>query len=321
MILITGACGFIGSNLVAELNDAGIDDLILADEFNIPGKTPNYNGKKFKKAVGRMDIFEWLVKNNESVSFVFHLGARTDTTTSNWQVLELLNLNYSKAVWHYCSLFNIPLVYASSAATYGRGEAGYSDAHETINTLQPLNLYGKSKNEFDKWALKQKYHPPNWVGLKFFNVYGPNEYHKKRMASVIYHAYQQIKETGTVKLFRSHRQDYADGAQLRDFIYVKDIMKVCIFLLNHKVPSGIYNAGTGVARSFLDLAKAVFVAMKKPESIAFIDIPLDIRENYQYHTQADITKLRAAGFTSSLSSLEEGIDDYVNHYLTINKYR
>jgi ADP-L-glycero-D-manno-heptose 6-epimerase len=219
-----------------------------------------------------------------------------------------------------CVEFGIPLIYASSAATYGLGEFGYEDNHMIVNKLKPLNPYGKSKNEFDKWAIKQERKPYYWAGLKFFNVYGTNEYHKSRMASVVFHAYYQIKETGKIKLFRSHNPGFKDGEQARDFIYVKDVIDVLIFLMHHRKNPGIYNLGTGTARTFNDLAKGIFEAMNLDKNIEYIDTPEDIRDKYQYFTQADITKLRSIGYKKPLISLENGIGDYVQNYLNSHGY-
>jgi ADP-L-glycero-D-manno-heptose 6-epimerase len=254
------------------------------------------------------------------VDFIFHLGARTDTTEFNKAIFDELNLNYSKSIWNACVEYNLPLIYASSAATYGLGEFGYIDDHEIIKDLKPLNPYGESKNDFDKWALSQENKPYFWVGLKFFNVYGPNEYHKGRMASVIFHSYKQIKETGKVNLFRSHRTDFADGQQLRDFVYVKDVVNVCYFLMNHEKDSGIYNLGTGQARSFLDLAKATFHSLDVTEIINFIDTPIDIRDKYQYFTEAKMEKLLSIGYNMPFYSLEAGIQDYIQGYLIAKDY-
>ncbi len=231
-----------------------------------------------------------------------------------------MNFTYSQQIWNLSTLYQIPLIYASSAATYGLGEYGYKDNHEIVEKLQPLNLYGFSKNEFDKWVLKQKEKPPFWAGLKFFNVYGPNEYHKNRMASVIFHAYHQINEYGGVKLFRSHNENYKDGEQLRDFIYVKDIINVIVFLMKKRPPLGIYNLGTGKARTFNDLASAVFKSMGKKITIEYIDTPEDIRDKYQYFTEADMDKLIQIGYNTPFTSLEDGIADYVKNYLIPNKY-
>lgn len=223
-------------------------------------------------------------------------------------------------MWQKCVKYQIPLVYASSAATYGLGELGYNDDEQLIPALKPLNPYGESKNEFDKWALKQEQAPLYWAGLKFFNVYGPNEYHKARMASVVMHAYHQIKKTGAMKLFRSHNPQYKDGEQMRDFVYVKDVVDTCMFLMHHRKDSGIYNLGSGKARSFLDLVRAVFKALGVPEDISFIDTPADIRDKYQYFTEANMTKLRAIGFDQKFHTLEEGVHDYVTNYLIDKHY-
>jgi len=319
MIVVTGAAGFIGSCLVRKLHELGYDRIVGVDDFSMAAKSKNFHGKSYLEKVYRKDFFSWLSIHADNVHFVLHIGARTDTTETDWAVLDELNLTYTQQVWEKCALYNIPLIYASSAATYGLGELGYKDDHAIIEQLKPLNLYGVSKNEFDKWALKQEKEPPFWAGLKFFNVYGPNEYHKGRMASVVYHAYNQIKENRKMNLFRSHRPDFKDGEQLRDFIYVKDVINVITFLMHRQPQSGIYNLGTGQARTFTDLAKATFQAMNKLENIHFVDTPADIRDNYQYFTQADMDKLRRTGYTAPFTSLEEGVNDYVANYLIKNK--
>ena len=320
MIAITGAAGFIGSCLAGKLNDMGHKNLILVDEFGVRSdKVRNYHSKAFIAKLGRGEFFQWLDRAHDDVSFVFHIGARTDTTEKDWAVFEALNLNYSKALWERCAGYRIPIVYASSAATYGGGELGYDDRDELAFRLQPLNPYGVSKNEFDKWALQQKDAPPFWAGLKFFNVYGPNEYHKGRMASVIFHTVRQIRETGKMRLFRSHKAGISDGHQQRDFIYVKDVLDICYFLLTNQIPNGLYNVGSGRARTFLDLAKATFQAMGLEPQIEFIDTPEDIRDTYQYFTQANMDKLRGAGYKKPFHSLEEGVEEYVKQYLLRNE--
>jgi ADP-L-glycero-D-manno-heptose 6-epimerase len=238
----------------------------------------------------------------------------------NALIFDELNLNYSKFIWQACVNYNIPLVYASSAATYGAGELGYDDNEEMIDQLKPLNPYGESKNEFDKWALKQEAKPFFWAGLKFFNVYGPNEYHKGRMASVIFHAYHQIQNTGSMKLFKSHRKEFNDGEQIRDFIYVKDVVEVCYFLMHSRKHSGIYNLGTGQARTFNDLVAQTFKSLNKKEDISYIDIPKDIRNSYQYFTESNMKKLKDIGYHCKFYSLEDGINDYVQNYLQSNSY-
>jgi len=320
MIIITGAAGFIGSCLLAFLNEKGFNDIVLVDDFSYPSKEPNLLGKKFSAKVHRKDLFDWLEANHKRVQFVFHLGARTDTTEFDYAIFEELNISYSKSVWNACVKYGLPLVYASSAATYGAGENGYIDDENLIPSLKPLNPYGESKNEFDKWVLQQAHQPFFWAGLKFFNVYGPNEYHKKRMASVVFHSFNQISKDGKIKLFRSHNPMYGDGKQLRDFIYVKDVASVCYFLLNNRKNSGIYNLGSGKARSFLDLAQSVFLSLQLPVEIEFIDTPLDIREKYQYFTEAQMGKLYQAGYHAPFHSLEDGVADYVGQYLVKGKY-
>jgi len=315
MIIITGAAGFIGSVMVSRLNTEGFYDLVLVDDFSNPEKLRNFDTKKYRQLVHRDDLVRFIDENHKLIQFIIHLGARTDTTEFNVAIFNALNLNYSKAVWNACTLYGLPLIYASSAATYGMGELGYKDDHAIIPSLKPLNPYGESKNDFDKWALSQDKKPYSWVGLKFFNVYGPNEYHKGRMASVIFHSYNQIKNMGKVKLFRSHRSDFKDGEQLRDFIYVKDICDIIFWLINNRQNSGIFNAGTGKARSFLDLTRNTFKALNIPENIEFIDTPEDIRDKYQYYTQADMEKIREIGYHKPFTELEDGVHDYVKNYL------
>ena len=318
MIVVTGAAGMIGSNLVRKLNDEGYKDIVVVDEFSREEKNRNLDNKQLAARVDRMRFFEWLDENHKFVQFIFHMGARSATTGYPKSVYDELNLNYSKTVWKKCVAYGIPLVYASSAATYGLGEKGYNDDHTVVGDLHPLNLYGESKNDFDKWALQQEEHPFFWAGLKFFNVYGPNEYHKGRMASVILHTFNQIKETEGMKLFKSHHPDYKDGEQTRDFVYVKDLSKIMFFLMHHRKNSGIYNVGTGKGRTFLDLATNTFKAMGKEPNITFIPTPEDIRDKYQYFTEANMSKLHKIGYDEPFYSLEAGIDDYVKNYLMNN---
>ena len=318
MIVVTGAAGFIGSCLVKKLNDLGHENIILVDDFTLKSKERNLQNKSYLKKVSRNVFFDWLEQNKKPIDFIFHIGARTDTTEFNKETLKKLNTDYSKNIWNYCINTKTPLVYASSAATYGIGENGYEDSHEIINKLKPLNPYGKSKNDFDIWVLKQKTTPPFWAGLKFFNVYGPNEYHKGRMASVIFHAFNQIQANQKMKLFRSHNENYKNGEQLRDFIYVKDVISICMFLYSNKPKSGIYNVGTGKARSFNDLTKSTFNALNINIDISYIDTPADIRDKYQYFTEASMNKLISVGYTKPFISLEDGVKDYVNNYLEDN---
>jgi ADP-L-glycero-D-manno-heptose 6-epimerase len=319
-ILLTGAAGFIGSYFLGYLNREGYTNIIIVDDFSEEEKRDNYRSKTFAEKVEREELFQWLKQTDRNIDSIFHLGARTDTTEFDYSIHERLNVEYSQKIWAYCTEKNIPLVYASSAATYGAGEWGYKDDHAIVDKLQPLNPYGVSKNEFDKWALAQTTHPPFWAGVKFFNVYGPNEYHKGRMASVIFHAFNQIQKTGKVKLFRSHKPEFKDGEQLRDFVHVHDISEICYWLMQNQPASGLYNAGTGKARTFNDQVTAIFKALNLSPNIEYIDTPQDIRDKYQYFTEADMSKIKAAGYTKSFYSLEDGVTDYVTNYLSGKAY-
>ncbi len=320
-LVVTGAAGFIACNLIRRLNALGFNNLILVDHFDDELKNKNLEGVSFTEKIDRDLFIEWLTENSEEVSFIFHLGARTDTGEFNFRILDSLNLSYSKSLWEICTIKQIPLLYASSAATYGLGEQGFSDAHTNIADLKPLNPYGLSKQLFDLYVLEQNTAPPFWCGLKFFNVYGPYEFHKKRMASVVYHAYNQIKQTGQVKLFKSHRPDFKDGEQLRDFIYVDDVVNVCLFFYHQYRErsdlNGIYNLGTGQARSFNDLARAIFHTLQLPEHIEYVPTPEDIRDKYQYFTEAEMNKLRTAGYSQNFTNLEQGVEKYI-HFLNIS---
>jgi ADP-L-glycero-D-manno-heptose 6-epimerase len=321
MYIITGANGFIGSVLVGYLNQRGITDLILVDDFvHYQDKTPNLQDKQYLVRVERDTLFPIWDQEQWPLEGVYHLGARTDTTETDTDLFNRLNRDYSREIWERCALLNIPLVYASSAATYGNGDRGFDDSvHPT--ELVPLNEYGRSKNDFDKLTTLAPASPPYWYGLKFFNVYGPNEYHKGRMASVVGHASRQIRATGKMKLFRSHRNDVADGEQSRDFIYVEDVCRVCHWLMTERpAENGLYNLGTGRARSFRDLVEATFRAMGREPHIEFIDTPADLRENYQYFTEADMGKLRRAGYRHSFTELEAGVKRYVSDYLLPGNY-
>jgi ADP-L-glycero-D-manno-heptose 6-epimerase len=320
MIVVTGAAGFIGSSLVSKLNAEGYKDIVLVDDFSNNLKNKNIQNKNFTAKINRDKFISWIDNNHKFIQFIFHMGARSATTGFPKEIYDKLNLNYSKNVWNKCVEYGLPLVYASSAATYGLGEYGYEDNHEIIYKLKPLNLYGESKNDFDKWAVKQQQQPYFWAGLKFFNVYGPNEYHKGRMASVVFHAFNQIKQTGKMKLFKSHNPDFVDGGQTRDFVYVKDLTEIMFFLMHHRKNSGLYNVGTGKGRTFLDLTKNTFKAMGKPENIEFIDTPVDIRDKYQYFTEANMSKLLSIGYNKKFYTLEEGVEDYVKNYLMQDKY-
>jgi ADP-L-glycero-D-manno-heptose 6-epimerase len=315
MIVVTGAVGFIGSYLIQKLNQENFNAIIAVDKFDDAVKNKNLVGLRVQEKVDLDEFMSWLDHRYELVEFIFHIGAITDTSEFDTTKLNRLNTQYTKDLWMRCIRYQIPLVYASSAATYGLGELGYDDDESIIPKLKPLNPYGQSKQDFDSWALQQKEKPMFWAGLKFFNVYGPNESHKGRMASVIWHAFHQIRKTGKMNLFRSHNPQYKDGEQMRDFVYVKDVVDVCFFLMHHRKNSGIYNLGSGKARTFLALTRAVFEAMNKTEHIEFIDTPLDIRYKYQYFTEAKMEKLIKAGYSKPFHSLEEGTADYVQHYL------
>lgn len=310
MIIVTGAAGFIGSYLIGRLNQDNFNAVIAVDKFDNSLKNENLTGLKIQEKVDRDNFFPWLEKNATFVEFIFHIGARTDTTEFNTDLLHQLNTHYTQEIWKACVRHQIPLVYASSAATYGLGENGYQDVESEIPLLKPLNPYGWSKQHFDVWALEQKEKPFFWAGLKFFNVYGPNEYHKGRMASVVWHSYHQIRAQGKMKLFRSHNPDYKDGEQMRDFVYVKDVADVCMFLMHHRKNSGIYNLGSGKARTFLSLANAVFQSLQLKPVIEFVDTPADIRDKYQYFTQADMSKLAGLGYHKPFHSLEAGVQEY-----------
>lgn len=320
MIVVTGAAGFIGSCLIRKLNDESFNDIIAVDNFSNPQKPGNLKSKKLRHLIDRTGFFTWLDRNAEEVEFIFHLGARTDTTETNRELLWSLNTDYSKSIWTRCCQHQIPLIYASSAATYGKGEHGFSDEESLIEKLAPLNAYAESKQAFDLWAINQKDQPFFWAGLKFFNVYGPNEYHKGRMASMVFQAIQQVRETGKVKLFRSHHPEFADGEQLRDFVYVKDVIEVLYWLMHHRKDSGIYNVGSAIASTFYQLTECVFRSMNKEEVIEYVEIPPDIRTNYQYFTKANIEKLQSIGGPAHFVSLAQGIPDYLNNYLISQSY-
>lgn len=322
MVILTGVSGFIGSCFLTKLNENGYNrDVVVVDDFYKLYKDKNTDGKAVREWMHRDIFLDWFEKSSQKVDFVVHLGARTDTTLQDVAVFDSLNLQYSQRIWNVCAEKEIPLIYASSAATYGDGQLGFDDDHRSISRLMPLNPYGDSKHQFDLWALANDKKPPFWIGCKFFNVYGPNEYHKARMASVVFHTYHQIKSTGKMKLFKSHRPDFQDGHQSRDFIYIKDILDMLMFFMNNKnAENGIYNFGTGQARTFLDLAASTFDALGLKRNIEFIDTPEDIRDTYQYFTEANMEKLKSSGYNNKFWSLEDGISDYVQNYLVPEIY-
>lgn len=320
MILVTGAAGFIGSVIVKELNDQGAQDLILCDHFESGDKWKNLQKLKYDSFVQVEDLFAHPIwKKQGSLKAIYHMGACSDTTEHNMDYLYKNNTEFTNRLLTLAAQKNIPIVYASSAATYGAGEAGYSDDHKGVPTLTPLNKYGYSKQLSDEWILKQTKKPRVWFGVKFFNVFGPHEYHKGKMSSVVFQSFHQIKNVGEVKLFRSHRPDYQDGEQLRDFVYVKDVVRAMIELIaaGKKKPSlsGIYNLGTGEARSFLDLVKATYQALDLEPRIHFIDMPEELRNQYQYYTQADMAKFKKALPKFKFMKLEDAVNDYVRNHL------
>lgn len=321
MILVTGAAGFIGSVIVKHLNDIGIQDIMICDHFESGEKWKNLRGLKYDSFIQVEDLFEHPIwKKQAPLKAIYHMGACSDTTELNMDYLYSNNTEFTNKLLTFAAQKNIPIVYASSAATYGAGDQGYSDDHKGVSKLKPLNKYGYSKQLSDEWILKQKKKPKVWFGVKFFNVFGPNEYHKGKMSSVVYQSFNQINEVGEVKLFKSHRPEYEDGEQLRDFVYVKDVVRAMIELIESgkKKPSlsGIYNLGTGEARSFHDLVKGTFLAMNKEPRIKFIDMPVDLRNQYQYFTQAEMKKLQKALPKFKFMKLEEAINDYVKNHLT-----
>jgi ADP-L-glycero-D-manno-heptose 6-epimerase len=321
MILVTGAAGFIGSVMVKELNDLGHQDLLLCDQFESGDKWKNLQQLKYDSFVQIEDLFSHPIwKKQIGLKAIYHMGACSDTTQLDMDYLYKNNTEYTNKLLALAAQKNIPIVYASSAATYGDGESGYSDDHKGIPGLKPLNKYGYSKQLSDEWILKQTKKPKVWFGVKFFNVFGPNEYHKGKMSSVVFQSFNQIRDVGEVKLFKSHRPDYQDGEQLRDFVYVKDVVRAMIELINagKKKPSlsGIYNLGTGQARSFHDLVKATFHSMDLEPRIQFIDMPGELRNQYQYYTQADMSKLKKALPKFKFMKLEDAVSDYVRNHLS-----
>lgn len=319
MIAVTGAAGFIGSCLVERLNRSGYEDLILVDA---PEKSaaPNLTNKGYRTYLDRKLFPDWLASHLKDVRCVFHIGARTDTTERDEQVFVELNHGYSKIIWSLCTRGGIPLIYASSAATYGDGKLGYSDDHALIPQLQPLNAYGWSKQNMDCWVLEQTDAPPRWAGFKFFNVFGPNEYHKGRMASVIFHAFHQIRQTGKMKLFRSNDPLIHNGGQQRDFIYVPDVVDVLFDFFSNSRPNGIYNLGTGQAHTFIALANSVFEALSLVPDIEFIDMPGDLLKTYQNYTCANMQKLRHTGYSKPMWEFGDAVRDYVQQYLATGRY-
>jgi ADP-L-glycero-D-manno-heptose 6-epimerase len=320
MLVVTGAAGFIGSVLAAALNEAGRSDLVMVDRFGHDEKWRNIAKRDFFEIVPVEGLHSWLERFGGDVEAIFHLGAISATTFTDADEIIANNVNYSIALWRWCAAAQRPLIYASSAATYGDGTAGFDDAGgiDAFKRLRPMNLYGWSKHAFDLWALRQAAAgaaPPHWAGLKFFNVFGPNEYHKGDMMSLVAKNYRKVAAGETIRLFKSHRPDYRDGEQRRDFVYVKDCVAAMLWLWRQGRDSGIYNIGTGEARSFLDLMNALGAACGRAPNIEFVDIPPEIRPNYQYFTEAKLTRLRQAGYNAPFTPLEAAVTDLVTHHL------
>ena len=322
MIVVTGAAGFIASCLIEELNTRFPNkDIIAVDRFDESSRLSNIKHKNIRDHIDRNALMHWLEKNHKGIDVFFHYGARTDTLETETSIFNSLNLEFSKSVWAKCALHGIPLIYASSAATYGTGEQGFSDHHKDLEKLEPLNAYARSKHEFDLWVIEQKKQPPYWYGLKFFNVFGPNEYHKGNMASMIYQGYQQIQKTGSIRLFKSYKNEFEHGAQSRDFIYVKDIVSLSIALFEKgNSVSGIYNIGSGTSSSFNEMAEHLFSSLSMTTSIEYIEMPLNIRKKYQYYTVADISKLELLDLKWAGYTFKDAVLDYVKGYLLDHRY-
>ena len=326
MIILTGGGGMIGSMIAWHLNvQMNFDDFVIVDDLINEQQENNFNKRKFIEYIAKDDLEKYL-SDKKNISAVIHMGAISATTESNFNRLLHSNIRFSQALWYWCAENKVPFIYASSAATYGDGSFGYSDNESELDQLNPLNAYGYSKHFFDRWVQlevsKNQPTPPQWCGLKFFNVYGPNEYHKGRMASVVFHAFNQYQENNQIKLFKSEHPSYADGMQVRDFIYVKDAVEIIIFFLNNTNLSGLYNAGTGNAETFKALAEAVLINTKGlPDDVKYINMPNDLKGKYQYYTQATMNKINSIGFNSNFMNLKEGVTDYLENYLlTSDRY-
>jgi ADP-L-glycero-D-manno-heptose 6-epimerase len=313
MIVLTGGAGFIGSNVLAEINRRGRNDILVVDNVAVTAKWKNLVGRSFREYLHKKSFWQWALSNKtDPIEAVIHLGACTDTMEHDFDYLIENNVQYSQRIWRFCTERQIPLIYASSAATYGDGSDGFSDDHEKAAIYKPINQYGYSKHLFDLWALRQVETPQRWYGLKFFNVYGPRESHKGRMASVASFAIPQARQSGQIRLFKSYRNGCGDGEQKRDFVYVQDVVDLILYFLDAPAPSGIYNAGTGHSRSFNDLAQAIFSALKMPQRIEYFDMPETLRDSYQYFTEADMSKLISTGYNYEPTSLEDGVARYVD---------
>ncbi|MEP0860618.1 MAG: ADP-glyceromanno-heptose 6-epimerase [Ignavibacterium sp.] len=321
MIVVTGGAGFIGSAIVWRLNTLGNDKIIIVDELGTTDKWKNLVGLKFQEFIHKDDFINAIIEDalEFPVEAIIHMGANSSTTEKDADHLFSNNYLYTQELAKYCLSKNIRFIYASSAATYGDGSLGFDDDESKLESLRPLNMYGYSKQLFDLWA-KRNNVLDKIVGIKYFNVYGPNEYHKGDMRSVVHKAFEQVRDTGKVRLFKSLNPQYKDGEQMRDFVYVKDAVDMTLHFLEHKNQNGIYNVGSGKARTWIDLVKALFNAIGKPVNIEFIDLPNHLREKYQYFTEANLTKIKSAGYNKPLTPLEDGVNDYVKNYLLKNLY-
>jgi ADP-L-glycero-D-manno-heptose 6-epimerase len=321
MIIVTGGAGFVGSALVWKLNQKGLTDIVVVDRMGTGSKWKNLVKRQISNIIHKDEFFGWLdqLPGSRKIEAVFHMGACSSTTETDADYLVKNNLHFSMRLWEFCAKNKIPFIYASSAATYGAGEQGYVDEPKKMPLLRPINPYGYSKQLFDVWASSQKMKPPFWAGLKFFNVYGPQEYHKGSQASVIYHAFPQIRDKGSLRLFKSYRDDFKHGEQKRDFVYVKDVVDVLYHLYHARrlAVSGVFNLGSGKARTFNDLGKSVFRALgNKREKFEYIEMPEQLRGQYQYFTEATLDELRRrTGYKGKMTSLEDGVADYVTNYL------
>ena len=327
MILVTGGAGFIGSNITAALAERGIP-VAVCDRFRNADKWRNLSKLELRDVVAPEALTAWLDAHTGEIEAIVHMGAISSTTESDVDLIVEVNFRLSRMLWRWCAAHRKRLIYASSAATYGSGEQGFDDDASTgaLAKLRPLNAYGWSKHLFDRWVARElaegRARPPQWVGLKFFNVYGPNEYHKGGMQSVVAQKYPLAVNGETLTLFRSHRSDVPDGGQKRDFVYVRDCVDVMLWLLDHPDVNGLFNLGTGQARSFEDLARAIFAALGRPADVSYIDMPTVIRPNYQYFTEASMERLRIAGYAQPFTSLADGVRDYVQRYLSLpDRYR
>jgi len=322
MIIVTGGAGLIGSALVWKLNERGQTDIIIVDDLDHDEKERNVGHLQYERLIGISDFREQLLAgefDDADITAVLHMGACSDTTETDWTFLEDNNVEYSKDVIRWCFDRDVRCVYASSAAVYGDGAQGFSDSHKIFNELEPLNLYGKSKLDVDIWARDGGY-LDRVVGLRYFNIFGPNEWHKEHMRSVICKKFAEVQEEGVIRLFKSDHPDYADGEQERDFLYVKDAVDATLFMLDHVESHGVFNVGSGKVQTWNDVGSALFAALDRDVAIEYVDMPDKLKGKYQYHTLADVAKLRETGFAAASTGLAEAIDDYVRSYLVPNKH-